>query len=522
MFENNFAHTNVLAPVSTKKFLYLLLAIALPSAILSFVSPIAAIGFFLLGIFILLAIEKPVLLIYGLTFYMPFEAFTLKFTNDSLFPFLKYGIEIGIFILFVVTVGKYLYKPHPNPLLLKERGLSGQSTFIKTPIDKPLIAFIIITAISALLNLTNPLYWILGLRQIFRFTLLYYTIIYLQISLKQIKNIIIILLILLAIQSTIGMGQAMIGKSADKFLIPDKVREIGEMTTSDFVEQSWASGQRVFATMGRYDRLGTFLCFAILISLGLFITTKKNIYLLLILISVPSLILTYSRMSWLGVVIGLCLIGIIHKKDKIIIGWTALVISLFLIYIIFYLANNNIVIHRMTEKSSMEATERFLLLFSSTEFDGSYKGYGRLYFIINTPLKIVKNYPFFGVGLGRYGSGVAASLGNRGVYNEFRIPYGVQNYLGSIDNNWFSLWGESGTLGLIAFMSIIISLFIFTYRFYKVVTNTFSKGITLGFLGAIIAVSFQGFLGQHFEVRPLSFYFWLIAGMIVNLRTFAN
>ncbi|MFH0853953.1 MAG: O-antigen ligase family protein [bacterium] len=500
---------------SHKNFILLLILISFSAAILSFISPAVAIGFFLLEIFILLAAQKPIWLIYGLTLYMPFEPFALKFANDNFFLFLKYGLEIGIFILFTAVAGKlFLHRLRNNNLLKKE--------FIKTPIDKPLLIFITITAISAIANLTGPIYWILGLRQIFRFTLLYYTIIYLNPAKKQIKTIIIILLFLLAIQSAIGIGQALIGKSADQFLIPDKVREIGEITTSDFVEQSWSSGQRIFATMGRYDKLGTFLCLAILISFGFFLETKdkkiKKIFLLLIIFALPALILTYSRMSWLGAAIGICFVGIIIKKNKLIAFLTAIMACLFLIYIISYISNNNLIINRIIDKKSMGVGERFLMLFSATEFKGSYKGYGRFYFIINTPLKVIKKYPVIGVGLGRYGSGVSAALGSREIYNELNIAYGIQNYLGSIDNNWFSLWGETGTLGIISFIWIIASLFIFTYKFYKTTNDNFSKGLALGFLAVILAVSLQGFLGQYFEVRPLSFYFWLLGGAVVSLE----
>lgn len=495
---------------NAKKYIFLKISAAIIciAAVLSFISPAAAIGVFLFLIFTLLAVKKPFWGISALVVYISFEAFLLKFASDANFPFLKYGVEAGIVILFLAAVSNHFF--------------IQRKKYIKTPIDKPLAFFIFITAISTLINFTSPIYWILGLRQIFRFTLLYYAIIYAHLPKDAIKKIIIILLILLSIQSFLGIGQAVIGEKADKFLLPDKVRQIGYIATSDFVEKYWAPNQRVFSTMGRYDRLGIFLCLVMLIAAGLFFEAgendkKRKYFFLVIIFSLPALILTYSRMSWIGAALGLLFIGIAIKRNKIIIGASALAIFLFSIYLLFYLANSHIRVHKITDKSDMNLTERFLLLFSKDELKGSYDGQGRLYFIINS-FKIIKKYPLFGVGLGRYGGGVAASLGNKEVYDEFNMPFGVQNYLGSIDNNWFSLWGETGTLGVISFALIIASLFVFAYNLRKQNTDYVSKGLALGFLGVIVAVSFQTFLGPYFEVRSVSFYFWLSAGMVVSLK----
>lgn len=452
-------------------------------------------------------IKKVEIGIFFLAAYIPFEPFLLKFVNDEIYPYLKYGSEIIILILLIIALFKYFSK----------YGFK----YIKTPIDIFLGIFVLISIISAILNLENPIFLILGLRQIFRYVVLYYIIIYSKLSLKISKNFITLLLFLMILQATIGLAQAGIGQPADDFLLPGVKREFAGIVSPDYVYQFWSSGQRIFATTGRYDRLGVFLCFTMLLSVGLMFEIKnkikKRILLIISLISLPVLFFTYSRMSWIGFVLGLFLIGIIKKSRKLIIA-LILVIFLFSSYLGVYIISNKIMVGRIADSSEMVAMDRFLALFSIFELRNSYDSYGRAYFIVNTPLKVVKNYPLFGVGLGQYGSGTVFALNNTNKYDELGMPFGIEGKFGQIDNNWFSIWGEVGTFGLLVFIFIILSLLKFCVTVYKKNIDNFIKGLALGFIGIILAVCFQAFLGPCFEIRILSFYFWLLAALIINLN----
>ncbi|MFH1030356.1 MAG: O-antigen ligase family protein [bacterium] len=438
--------------------------------------------------------------------YIPFEPFLLKFTNDSIYPFLNYATEIIILILFFTVLTAHFL---------------NREKFIKTPIDIPLAVFIAITFISSLVNRAPLFLWIIGLRQIFRYTLLYYIIVYSRFSKEMAKRLVILLLTLLLLQSTIALAQAFIGKRADEFLLPGAKREFAGIVSPAYVYQFWSSGQRVFSTMGRYDRLGTFICFMLILAAGIFyevkkITDKKKLLALMIL-PFAALIFTYSRMSWLGFILGLIFINVAVKKNKKFIIVSSVLFLICTVYLFIYVKSNNIKVSSISDNASMTIPSRILSLFSFEELKISYNGYGRLYFFVNTPKKVVSKYPFFGVGFGQYGSGVAYAFQNKKVYDELGLPFGIENRQGQIDNNWMSLWGEGGTLGLIAFIGIILSLFLFSWRLYQTVDDDFIKGIALGFLGIVIAVSFQACLGPYFEVRTLSFYFWLMAGVVVCL-----
>ena len=137
--------------------------------------------------------------------------------------------------------------------------------------------------------------------------------------------------------------------------------------------------------------------------------------------------------------------------------------------------------------------------------------------MIQTPLKVVSAYPLFGAGPGQYGGGAAAALHNTEIYETVGLPFGIYGTTGQIDNNWMSLWGETGTLGLILYVWMMIALSIFSLRVYRISQSKFTKGLALGFLGGLLAVCFQAFLGTYFEVRTLGLYLWLIAGLVTVL-----
>ncbi len=493
------------ASVSKKQLIFFaLLAGVILSCSIAFLSPLF-VAVLAAAVFLLtLAVKKTEYGILLLAAYMPFEPFILKFVPEEIYSLARYGPEIFLLLLVLILIFKTLIK--------------NNWQLLKTPIDTPLVIFLIITALSMLINLESPYIWLLGLRQILRYVILFYLIICLKPDKKFAKKLLTVLFIIVAIQSVIGVSQAIIGSSADEFLLPDRPGQVGEFNLPG-VEQFWQSGQRIFATLGRYDRLGTFLCFFMLLAFGFlyYKREKKNIWpFLLILLALPTLILTYSRMSWLGFVLGIIIIGIFIKKDKKVIIAVATLLIFLAIYLSVYITANNLNLKRLEDQPQMALAERILELVSPNSWRWTYHDYGRQYFIVHTITDVVKNYPVLGVGLGRYGSGVAAAMNNKEVYDELGLPFGIQGVDGQIDNNWFSLWGEVGTLGVLAWLAVLISLYIYCFKVYKNTQDSFVKSLALGYLGVMPVVVFQAFLGPYFEVRTISLYLWLFGGLIVN------
>ena len=460
-------------------------------------SIVLAVGFFILSFY------KPLWTLGFVAVYLPFETVILKFISDDIYVVARYFSEGLIYILCVVVLWKWL---------------SGKIKLQQTPLDLPFILFLIVLLSSALIHSVDPTIAILGTRQIIRFILVFFLVVYLRPSKTYIKTMTMIMLGIVAFQSLLGLAQSFIGEPMDLFLLPSDARTFGEITLTAGVSQFWDPGSRIFATFGRYDRLGNFLFFFLLIAAGFFYEKqnwieKKHLG-LLFLVAIPALVLTYSRASWFAFLLGFFYIGIILKKDKrIFIGFIALIL-----FLSSYLALSGLQVRFITEAPGQTVTERFYESFSYARWRGEYVGLGRVFWFVQTPLSVISASPLFGFGPGQFGGGAVAALGNTTVYEQLGLPYGVYGTEGMIDNNWFSLWGESGTLGMIFYLWMFGALFFFALRVVQESKDPLVRALAAGFTATIIAVAFNAFTSTVLEIRTLAFYFWLYAGFLYVLH----
>lgn len=451
--------------------------------------------------------------IYGLTIWFAFETILLKLVPSDLLVFAKYAPEVFLYILLASVLVQKISK--------------DKFKFIKTPINAAFIAFIVVSLLSMLVNQTPIMVGLLGIRQLIRFVFVFYLILYSNISKKTIKNTLYIMIAIIAIQAVLAIAQYATHGAIDKYLISEESVFISSNIILDGVEQFWAEGQRVFGTFGRYNQLGSFLVLGLCLLVAFMYEIKKKtmdkkIFLGLIALSILTIILTYSRASWIAVMAGLGLITVIIKKDKKLIAAIVSVFIIAIIYISGYLTVNQLSVSTITEQRESSLIERVLEPFSSASLNSSYEGLGRVYFLVNTPRKIVANNPFLGVGPGMYGGGVAAALGNKKVYYEYGLPFGVYGEIGQIDNNWLSIWGELGTIGLILFIIIFVRLYKGAKKIYNTQKDYLTRVLSLSLRGMIIGVCVLGFFSPYFEIRTLMFYFWLIAGSTYKLGMDTN
>ena len=480
--------------------LILFLVLILGSVV--FISPILTFAAVIGLAFVVLSFLRPTWTLAFISIYLPFEPFLLKWVPDDVYLFARYFSEVLIYVLVAVVVWRIVSKQ------IKHR---------TSPIDFPLILFMIALASSVLINFIAPTTAILGARQILRFILVFFIAFYLAPPKAYIKRLLTVMFVILLIQSAIGLFQAGSGGLIDSFLLPSETRTYADIQLKSGVEQFWDPGSRVFATLGRYDRLGTFIAFFLLLATGLIyerkLKDKRMDLWWLFALGLPTLVLTYSRSSWFGFLLGFLFIALLIKRDRrVLIGLVGC-----LIVIGSYLTYSGVVVRHLTDLPQQSVAERFFEAFSYERWRGEYYGLGRLYWIVQTPAVVVPASPFFGHGPGMYGAGAAAALANSKVYEELGLPFGVYGTDGYIDNNWFSLWGETGSLGLIFYLIMYGALFRYSYRLYKRSDDPYVRGLAIGYCGAMLAVGLNAFLATFLEVRTLAFYLWLYGGFIVVL-----
>lgn len=481
-----------------------MLALALLAASAVFLSPFQLFAFLIGAALFILTFIRPRWVLTFLVLWIPLEPFFLKFVPDSLYLSARYFSEVLVYFFALIMILKV--------------GL-GAKRWKQTPIDLPFVLFLIVLVIGAVLNAVPPTTAILGIRQIIRFLLLFFAVVALYPPREYIRKITVALLVLVMLESALGVIQAFTGGALDTFLIPSERKFFESIQLTAGVPQFWAPGTRVFATLGRYDILGVFLAFFILLAIGLryqgeLWPDRRELGLVLVL-GIPALVLTNSRSAWFGFLLGLIVIGLVLMRDRrLVIGG-----GIFALFLIGYLAVSQAVVPKLIEEPGMRqgVAERFLESFSRERWRSEYYGLGRVYFWVTTPLVVVAARPFFGWGPGQYGGGAAAALANTRAYDELGIPFGIYGTEGHIDNNWLALWGETGTVGLALYLWMFIILGRVALRLWRYSTDPLTRGLSLGFLGALSAVALNAFLATMLEVRSLALYLWLFAGFLVVL-----
>ena len=489
-------HTKIMV---ASLFVILALLIILQS-IFSPTVVLAAIAF-LVALFF--TFKNPLYTLGFLAVYLPFESFVLKFIPDEIYIFARYFSEGLIYLIALVVL---------------LRVVSGKLKLKSSPVDLPFLLFIVCIVASAVINFVPPQIAILGARQILRFMLVFFLVIYLSPTRMFIRKITYIMFGVVLLQSCIGIMQSVIGFPMDQFLLPSDQKSIGSLVLTQGVNQFWDPGSRVFATLGRYDRFGNFLYTFLILATGfLFVHPRskkiKEFIPWVFLFGLPVLVLTYSRASWFAFLIGFIFIGLIIKRDKRV----AAALATFIIGFTLILAGSGLQVSLITEGPGQTLTERFFESFSLARWRGEYYGLGRVYWFVHTPRDVISQSPIFGWGPGQFGGGAAAALKNTTAYEAAGVPFGVFGTEGFIDNNWFSLWGEVGTLGIVFYLWMYVGLFIYSIRLFYQSKDKFIKSLSIGLAALMLAVGFNAMTSTVLEIRTLSYYLWLYAGFVVVL-----
>lgn len=458
-----------------------------------------------LGLVLIFSLEKSYYLIYVLLIWFPLENLILRYTPIEYYAPVKYFPEVLIYS--ALLVGWYRYAKR------------AQRFFLRLPLNKWFLAFIAAAVVSLALNWYNLAIWFLGLRQILRFSFIFIIVLFEDYPDTVIRRFLWLGAGMVLFEAALGLIQYLSGGALDRYLFFSDSVSIAGVAELEGLQQFWAPGERVFATLGRYDRLGSLLALGLTMIFPWLYVLKKERHQLwwcgAMLVGGVALILTYSRSSWIAAVVGIVTIGYGLVRDKRILKLATVLGGVLAAYLLFIVVTNNYGGGAL-DKPSQTFPERIIEAVSVYSWRQNYEGYGRFFFIVNTPLMVVRYYPLFGVGSGNYGGGVAAALGNTKVYDTLHLPFGIQNTFGQIDNNWLSLWGEIGTVGLLCWIMILVTIFK-TARIVSVRSPTVTeRTVAQGLCGVVVGVMIMAYFGPFFEFRSLMLYFWLLVGIVMR------
>lgn len=341
----------------------------------------------------------------------------------------------------------------------------GLALFKKTPLNKAIVAYLVICLISTLKgSLLGHLTPVKGFFYILRYTeyfLLYILVVNHIHSRKQIKFFLTAFFITCALVSFYGIIQ-----------IPS-----GERVSAPFEGE-----------VGEPNTFGGYLLLIFCIATGLFLQDvsqrlKMATIGLAALITFPFLY-TLSRASYVGIIFSYLTLIILSKKKTILISMMATVILLVAIM------KPEAVFSRV--EYTFQEREQSLAKVGNIYLDQSSTARVRSW---RDSFETWKKNPILG----------------RGVTS-----------FGFIDGQYVLILPELGILGLLAFFWLFWLISKHSFEIYKKMTDPLYKGLALGFLSSVAGLTIHALTANTFIIIRIMEPFWFIAAIVMMLPELAE
>ncbi len=448
----------------------------------------------------------PFWIVFAIALYTPFEEFFLRWLPGTIAVALRFVPELILYGLLVWVCGTRLL-----------RGRSLRST----PIDFLLGAFGVSTVISMVLN-GSPLFGsIVNLRTIWRYLSVFYIVVNLDISLPELKKMLTGLKAAMLIQGIISSLQYFLPASFNQAFFAPREFEIG-----DYKGESMAgSGDlKVGATAGTFSDSAVLSAF-LLVGLALFLST--------IYAANHGLIPNLPEMGSLGTI----MFGLFASKKRAALA-IALLTPLFVFYAyrrrkdlvnVAWLYGGIALLGVVTiiavggavesfsgaddRQKSIDLGTYFLQVFSPDYWQQSNEE-ARGWFMSTILNGIFSTHSWFGFGPDFEQTQVAIkeTLQTAPDIAKLERDAGVFD-----DGFWFAFIAYFGIVGTLIYGFIIKRLYDAARWLTRVSTEPEVRTLGATFATLVFVTVLYTFVERILRLRAFSFYFWLLAGLVVNM-----
>jgi len=374
----------------------------------------------------------------------------------------------------------------------------GRFELIASPLNFSLIAFMFISTLSIFWS-NSPMVSLKELSMFLPGPLLYFIVINNIKNDKQINRILISIIILGSLFGLYGILQY---RGIDFYFWTGNVGR-----------------QLVFGLFGNVNFFAEYLIIPLSIAIGLFFThensMKKGILLIGILFMGSSLILTFTRGSYLALLVSVLFMfflflfrrGIAFIKANRT-TFTVITIIIILLLTLFFIPNP------LNEPGTVISKIKGRTSVAQLSEGGSIKR--RIATWKFTGL-IIKDHMLLGSGLGTFKYNTLdyqAKFFNQGENREI-YPYG---HAERAHNEYLQTWSEMGIIGLLIFLWMIIAFFKNGIRKLKEMKNRYKQGLLIGLLGGITAILVDAIFGFPLHLPASIYLFWLSIGLVVTIK----
>jgi len=353
-----------------------------------------------------------------------------------------------------------------------------------TPLNLPVLAFMAICAISLLWS-DSPMVSLLELPLFLAGPILYFIVVNNIKSKHQINRLLTSLLIISSLLGIYGIFQ---------------------YQGIDF--PFWKGNiarQQVFGLFGNVNFFAEYLIVPLTLAISLFFSCRNRTHKILLLVGIlamgGSLILTFTRGSYLAVGVSLILMfflylvsqgrSFIKKYKKIFI----FILALFILVTFLFALPNPL-------NKSGTAISKIKERISISQFSQDFALRRRIATWKFTTM-MIKDHPLLGSGLGTFKY-------NSLAYQAKFFPYGVAD---KAHNEYLQFWAELGIVGLGIFIWLIFNYFSYAIKLLKKTKDNYYQGIIIGLIGAVTAVLVDGLFGFPLHLPATLVLFWLVLGL---------
>lgn len=249
---------------------------------------------------------------------------------------------------------------------------------------------------------------------------------------------------------------------------------------------------RVYSIFTSPNIFGSLIVLAFPICIAFIIISKelknKLLFSVALMFMAGSLVFTYSRGAWIGVV---CAIGIylLLKNKKLIIP--AIIGGMLILVFVPSIGN------------------RIAYMISPDYMASSMKG-GRLIRWL-TGFQILQEHPWFGLGLGSFGGAVASNHDLSAIVRGASVPTFY------MDNFYMKIAAEAGIIGIMVFVWLMWQVFAISLKTVTIVKDKTSHELGIGILAGLLGVIVHNCVENVFEVPMMAAMFWMFVAVMAQL-----
>ena len=259
---------------------------------------------------------------------------------------------------------------------------------------------------------------------------------------------------------------------------------------------------RAFSTMSSPFHLGIFLTGTLLLLFTLWQKdkSKRILYLILAGIQFVALIMTVTKSNWFGLITGILVLVLLENRRPLRLFLQLIlvvIISWLIIYFAFQLTQNNPALR--TINSGLEDLVNPLQA-NTFVF--------RLNLWKDEVIPLMIASPWIGYGTSSAGEGL-------GFYYEGTNKVYIVSH-----NLFFKIFFELGIIGVVIFLTLILSIFFRIYLTKKWISHSLLFVYRNWTLSFVIATLVAGLTGAILDAYPVNILFWLLLGIATRLPSF--